>query len=121
MRPRALIENLDHSTWSDEAKVWVRNPQLEPDQCAQSPLFLMGTVLKQEGDMIEVKLITGQRINVPARNVNATNAARYDRYEDMAQMGELNEACVLDILKNRYASNLIYVSWTINAASSYDL
>ena len=27
----------------------------------------------------------------------------------MAQMGELNEACVLDNLKQRYQSNLIYV------------
>ena len=28
----------------------------------------------------------------------------------MAQMGELNEACVLDNLKQRYQSNLIYVN-----------
>lgn len=41
--------------------------------------------------------------------VFAANAARYDRYEDMAKMGELNEACVMDNLKRRYASNLIYV------------
>lgn len=37
------------------------------------------------------------------------NAARYDRFEDMAKMGELNEACVMDNLKRRYISNLIYV------------
>ena len=38
------------------------------------------------------------------------NAARYDRFEDMAKMGELNEACVMDNLKRRYTSNLIYVN-----------
>lgn len=45
-----------------------------------------------------------------SKEIFATNAARYDRYEDMAQMGELNEACVLDNLKQRYQSNLIYVN-----------
>ena len=45
-----------------------------------------------------------------SKEIFASNAARYDRYEDMAQMGELNEACVLDNLKQRYQSNLIYVS-----------
>jgi len=46
---------------------------------------------------------------VDSRELFPANAARYDRYEDMAQMGELNEACVLDNLKQRYQSNLIYV------------
>ncbi len=41
--------------------------------------------------------------------VFVANAARYDRFEDMAKMGELNEACVMDNLKRRYTSNLIYV------------
>jgi len=107
LRPRALAENIDHSTWSDEAKVWVKQQEAQSNQ---EPLFLMGSVLKQEGEEVEVKLFTGQKLRVRASDVHATNAARYDRYEDMAQMGELNEPCVLDILKNRYASNLIYVS-----------
>lgn len=50
-----------------------------------------------------------QVIEVDSKEIFASNAARYDRYEDMAQMGELNEACVLDNLKQRYKSNLIYV------------
>lgn len=48
-------------------------------------------------------------IEVDQKEIFSANAARYDRYEDMAQMGELNEACVLDNLKQRYQSNLIYV------------
>lgn len=47
-------------------------------------------------------------IEVESKEIFASNAARYDRYEDMAHMGELNEACVLDNLKQRYQSNLIY-------------
>lgn len=48
-------------------------------------------------------------MEVDSKEIFSANAARYDRYEDMAQMGELNEACVLDNLKQRYQSNLIYV------------
>jgi myosin heavy subunit len=48
-------------------------------------------------------------VEVDSKDLLSSNAARYDRYEDMAQMGELNEACVLDNLKQRYSSNLIYV------------
>lgn len=49
-------------------------------------------------------------ITADAKEVFPANAPRYDRFEDMAQMGELNEACVLDNLKQRYQSDLIYVN-----------
>lgn len=37
------------------------------------------------------------------------NTTRYDRCEDIAEMSELNEATVLNNLRQRYDSNLIYV------------
>lgn len=43
-------------------------------------------------------------------DLSGCNAARFDRCEDMAEMGELNEASVLHNLLTRYQSNLIYVS-----------
>ena len=54
-------------------------------------------------------------ISVDEKEVYPSNAPRYDRFEDMAQMGELNEACVLDNLKQRYQSDLIYVNHNNNA------
>ena len=36
------------------------------------------------------------------------NGPRYDRYEDMAELGELNEATILHNLRQRYDCNLIY-------------
>lgn len=105
LRPRALQECLDSSTWSDETHVWMRTDGVASD----ASVFVPGCVVSRADGKISVRLHHGATVTADAKDVFPTNAARYDRYEDMAQMGELNEACVLDNLKQRYASNLIYV------------
>ena len=47
------------------------------------------------------------------------NAPRFDKCEDVAEMGELNEATVLYNLQERYHSNLIYVYY--NPLSSFPI
>ena len=58
LRPRALTENLDHSTWSDKAQVWVRTDSSSPDTLA----FIQGTVLEEKNHSIQVKLFNGKVI-----------------------------------------------------------
>lgn len=41
------------------------------------------------------------------------NPPKYEKTEDMADLTFLNEASVLHNLKQRYYSNLIYVSWIL--------
>mgnify|MGYP002788917141 FL=1 len=36
------------------------------------------------------------------------NSARFDKHEDMAELGELNEATIVHSLKTRYQSGLVY-------------
>lgn len=44
-------------------------------------------------------------------DVQNANPPKFDKVEDMAELTCLNEASVLHNLKQRYFSNLIYVSW----------
>jgi myosin protein heavy chain/myosin heavy chain 6/7 len=46
---------------------------------------------------------------VEKERIVAGNATRYDRCEDIAELSELNEATVLNNLRQRYDSGLIYV------------
>lgn len=54
LRPKALNENLDHSTWSDKAQVWVKAESSSADS------FLQGTILEQNGQVAQVKLSNGK-------------------------------------------------------------
>ncbi len=56
LRPRALVENLDTSTWNDKAQVWVRNDSSSADTLA----FVQGTVLEENNSRAQVKLFNGR-------------------------------------------------------------
>lgn len=56
LRPRALVENLDTSTWNDKAQVWVRTDSSSADTLA----FIQGTVLEENNSRAQVKLFNGK-------------------------------------------------------------
>lgn len=56
LRPRALTENLDTSTWNDKAHVWVRTNSSSADTLA----FVQGTVLEENNSKVQVKLFNGK-------------------------------------------------------------
>lgn len=60
--------------------------------------------------MFSFRLPSFKTLKLKQSEAFPNTAARYDLCEDLAQMGELNEACVLNNLKRRYEKNLIYVS-----------
>jgi hypothetical protein len=67
LRPKALSENFDHSTWSDERSVWILSSALGLDVAAseEGPVFVAGNLIsasQQPGsdDLIPVKLANGK-------------------------------------------------------------
>lgn len=66
LRPKALSENLDHSSWSDKAQVWVK---LGNTNGSEACAFQLGTILEQNDRFSQVKLSSG-KVN-KAKAVNA--------------------------------------------------
>ncbi|VDO70355.1 unnamed protein product [Heligmosomoides polygyrus] len=61
---------------------------------------------------VDVELLdTHERQRVSRDDYQKVNPPRFDKCEDMSSMSCLNEASVLHNLKQRFYSNLIYVSW----------
>jgi len=57
LRPKALTENLDNSTWNDKTQVWVRTDSSSPDTLA----FMQGSLIEEkENGIVKVKLFNGK-------------------------------------------------------------
>lgn len=52
-----------------------------------------------------------QEVQVDLNLTQQMNPPKFEKIEDMAGLTYLNEASVLHNLRQRYYSNLIYVSW----------
>ncbi|KAJ2785897.1 class II myosin [Coemansia javaensis] len=55
-----------------------------------------------------VHLMTGRDVTIDLAATEKVNPPKFERAEDMADLGYLNEASVVHNLKQRYAANLIY-------------
>ena len=75
LRPRALTENLDNSSWNDKTQVWIRTESSSADTLA----FVQGTLFEateinnnnnnvknNNNNMVQVKLFNG-KVNNPKR------------------------------------------------------
>ena len=60
LRPKALTENLDNSSWNDKTQVWIRTDSSSADTLA----FVQGTLLQTTGindnNKVPVKLFNGK-------------------------------------------------------------
>ncbi|KAJ2741571.1 class II myosin, partial [Coemansia sp. BCRC 34301] len=71
--------------------------------------YIAGYVVKDDGaDNVVVHLMTGLDVDVNINDTEKVNPPKFERVEDMADLGYLNEASVVHNLKQRYASNMIY-------------
>ncbi|KAJ2599121.1 class II myosin [Coemansia sp. RSA 1721] len=71
--------------------------------------YVAGYVVKEEADdMVVVHLMSGRDIKVNLNETEKVNPPKFEKVEDMADLGYLNEASVVHNLKQRYASNMIY-------------
>ncbi|KAJ1644397.1 class II myosin [Coemansia asiatica] len=71
--------------------------------------YVAGYVVKEEAnDMVVVHLMSGRDVTVNINETEKVNPPKFEKVEDMADLGYLNEASVVHNLKQRYASNMIY-------------
>ncbi|KAJ2741013.1 class II myosin, partial [Coemansia sp. BCRC 34490] len=52
--------------------------------------------------------MTGRDVSISLTETEKVNPPKFEKVEDMADLGYLNEASVVHNLKQRYASNMIY-------------
>ena len=87
--------------WSAKKLVWV------PDE---EHGFIPGSIKQENKDEIVVEISSGKRKTVNKDDIQKMNPPKFEKVEDMAELTCLNEASVLHNLKDRYYSELIYVS-----------
>lgn len=99
LRPKAIAESRSSSAWAESTGVWIADPIHG---------FVAGRIVEEDDSNVLVELEDRRRVTVARTEILSADSARNDRCEDMAEMTELNEATVLNNLRRRYRSSLIY-------------
>uniref|UniRef100_A0A674MHC1 Myosin heavy chain, fast skeletal muscle-like n=1 Tax=Takifugu rubripes TaxID=31033 RepID=A0A674MHC1_TAKRU len=117
------------------ASIYLRKPERERIEAQNTPfdaktayfvaepaeMYLKGKLIKREGGKATVETVTGKTITVKEDDIHAMNPPKFDKIEDMAMMTHLNEPSVLYNLKERFASWMIYVSFSLLKYCTYIL
>ncbi|XP_011841224.1 PREDICTED: myosin-7-like [Mandrillus leucophaeus] len=72
--------------------------------------FVAGEIQSEQGDQVTVKTITNQTLTMKKDDIQQMNPPKFYQASDMADMTFLNEASVLDNLRQRYTNMRIYMS-----------
>ncbi|KAH1183969.1 hypothetical protein KIL84_014585 [Mauremys mutica] len=70
--------------------------------------FVAGEIQSDKGDQVVVKTVTNQTLTVKKDDIQQMNPPKFYQVSDMANMTFLNEASVLDNLRQRYSHMRIY-------------
>ncbi|KAM5131245.1 uncharacterized protein MYH16 [Callospermophilus lateralis] len=70
--------------------------------------FIAGEIQSEQGDQVTVKTITNQTLTLKKDDIQQMNPPKFYQASDMADMTFLNEASVLDNLRQRYTHMRIY-------------
>ncbi|XP_011682897.1 myosin-16 isoform X3 [Strongylocentrotus purpuratus] len=70
--------------------------------------YIKCEILSTKGEECTVKTATGKQVTVKKDDTQQMNPPKFEKIEDMAGMTYLNEASVLENLRQRYYSGLIY-------------
>ncbi|KAM9583763.1 LOW QUALITY PROTEIN: uncharacterized protein MYH16 [Trichechus inunguis] len=70
--------------------------------------FIAGEIQSEQGDQVTVKTVTNQALTLKRDDVQQMNPPKFYQAGDMADMTFLNEASVLNNLRQRYTSMRIY-------------
>lgn len=90
-----------HAEWAAKKLVWV--PSEEHG-------FTAASVKEEKGDKVVCEIEGGKKLTFHKDDIQRMNPPKFEKVEDMADLTCLNEASVLHNLRDRYYSNLIYVS-----------
>ena len=96
----SFADSAAQSEWTAQKWVWVLDDK---------DGFAAANIVKDKGDLYEVRLSSGITKDINKNDTFKMNPPKFDKVEDMAELAYLNEAAVLDNLRKRYYSNLIYV------------
>uniref|UniRef100_H0Y1Q4 Myosin heavy chain 16 n=1 Tax=Otolemur garnettii TaxID=30611 RepID=H0Y1Q4_OTOGA len=70
--------------------------------------FIAGEIQSEQGDQVTVKTVTNQTLTMKKDDIQQMNPPKFYQANDMADMTFLNEASVLDNLRQRYVNMRIY-------------
>ncbi|XP_066130362.1 myosin-16 [Saccopteryx bilineata] len=70
--------------------------------------FVAGEIQSEQGDQVTVKTVTNQTVTIKKDDIQQMNPPKFYQANDMADMTFLNEASVLDNLRQRYTHMRIY-------------
>uniref|UniRef100_A0A8C3SXI7 Myosin-16 n=1 Tax=Chelydra serpentina TaxID=8475 RepID=A0A8C3SXI7_CHESE len=70
--------------------------------------FVAGEIQSDKGDQVVVKTVTNQTLTMKKDDIQQMNPPKFYQVSDMANMTFLNEASVLDNLRQRYSHMRIY-------------
>eukprot|EP00123_Amoebidium_parasiticum_P009930 comp19786_c0_seq1/m.23726 comp19786_c0_seq1/g.23726 ORF comp19786_c0_seq1/g.23726 comp19786_c0_seq1/m.23726 type:complete len:1927 (-) comp19786_c0_seq1:439-6219(-) len=85
--------------WAAQKWIWVKD---------DAEGFLAVNIVEEKGDVVKVKMPNGALAEININDTYKMNPPKFDKAEDMADLAYLNEPAVLDNLRKRYQSNLIY-------------
>ncbi|XP_024127662.1 myosin-11 [Oryzias melastigma] len=85
--------------WSAKKMVWVPS---------EREGFEAASIREEKGEQVLVELSNGQKVTVSKDDIQKMNPPKFSKVEDMAALTFLNEASVLQNLRERYFSSLIY-------------
>eukprot|EP00054_Salpingoeca_dolichothecata_P009437 m.53218 g.53218 ORF g.53218 m.53218 type:complete len:1350 (-) comp18370_c0_seq1:118-4167(-) len=98
-RPAAPTD-IDSAAWTDKKYVWA------PDE---KEGFVQASLKSQDGDKATCQRASdNSQIVCNASDIQKCNPPKFDKVENMAELGHLNEASVLHNLRDRYYSDIIY-------------
>uniref|UniRef100_A0A8C3YJ31 Myosin heavy chain 16 n=1 Tax=Catagonus wagneri TaxID=51154 RepID=A0A8C3YJ31_9CETA len=70
--------------------------------------FIAGEIQSEQGDQVTVKTVTNQTLTMKKDDIQQMNPPKFYQASDMADMTFLNEASVLNNLRQRYVNMRIY-------------
>ncbi|XP_061761638.1 myosin-11-like isoform X1 [Nerophis ophidion] len=85
--------------WTAKKMVWVPS---------EREGFEAASIKEEKGDEVLVELSNGRKATVNKEDIQKMNPPKFSKVEDMAALTFLNEASVLQNLRERYFSSLIY-------------
>ncbi|XP_066910591.1 myosin-10-like [Clytia hemisphaerica] len=96
---RQVSDPVAHAEWASKKLCWVPS---------EDHGFLSASIKKEDGDKVTVQLDGGKSATFHKDDIQRMNPPKFNKVEDMADLTCLNEASVLNNLKDRYFSDLIY-------------
>eukprot|EP00124_Ichthyophonus_hoferi_P002174 Ihof_evm4s138 gene=Ihof_evmTU4s138 len=87
------------SEWTAQKWVWVKD---------EAEGFVAANIVEEKGDTMKVKMANNMVVEFNINDTFKMNPPKFEKVEDMAELAYLNEPAVLENLRKRYQSNLIY-------------